>query len=103
DRAIEADQPLAGRRDDGAAAAAAAGRGRDRRRPQRMVDPSTSSQARRYDMPSARAAAEIEPVARMASSSAIFPGPMRSPFSRSMRMDRRVPVMAFGSRERNAL
>src|SRR6185312_6674322 len=37
-RPIETDQPLAGRRDDGAAAAAAAGFGRDRRLTQRMID-----------------------------------------------------------------
>ena len=54
---------------------------------------STRSHARRYDIPSERAAAEIEPVARIASSSAILPGPMRSPLAKSMRMERRVPVM----------
>jgi len=48
-------------------------------------------------MSSARAAAEIEPAVRIASSRAIFPGPMRSPFSRSMRIYRRVPAMGFGS------
>src|SRR5947209_2943734 len=48
-------------------------------------------------MPILRAAAEIDPLSRIASSSAIFPGPMRSPFSRSMRIDRRVPAMAVDS------
>src|SRR5215469_13028608 len=49
----------------------------------------------------ARAAAEIEPVERIASSSAILPGPMRSPFSRSMRMDRRVPAMDAASLDKS--
>src|SRR6185312_9701278 len=44
---------------------------------QRLVS-STSIHARRYDMPSERAAAEIEPVAAIASSSAILPGPIAS-------------------------
>src|SRR5690348_13506678 len=38
DGAVEADQLLAGRRDDGAAATQSAGLGRDRRLTQRMVD-----------------------------------------------------------------
>jgi len=37
---------------------------------------STSCQARRYDMPMARAAAEIEPVAAMRSISSALPGPI---------------------------
>ena len=40
-----------------------------------------------------RAAAEIDPVERIASRSAILPGPMRSPDARSMRMERCVPAM----------
>src|ERR1700683_3709650 len=44
-------------------------------------------------MPSVRAAAEIEPVERIASKSAIFPGPMRAPEARSMRIVRFVPAM----------
>jgi hypothetical protein len=44
-------------------------------------------------MPIDRAAAEIDPVDWMASRSAIFPGPMRPPDGRSMRMDRCVPAM----------
>src|SRR5262249_43437996 len=58
---------------------------------------STSNHARRYDMPSARAAAEIDPVDLIASSNAILPGPMRSPFARSIRMERRVPDMMLHS------
>src|SRR5262245_48980307 len=54
---------------------------------------STSSQARRYDMPSSRAAAEIDPVFWIASRRAILPGPMRSPLVRSRRMLRRVSDM----------
>jgi hypothetical protein len=46
-------------------------------------------------MPSERAAAEIEPVERIASKSAIFPGPMRAPEARSMRIERCVPAIAF--------
>ena len=42
-----------------------------------------------------RAAAEIEPVERIASRSAILPGPMRLPEARSMRMDRWVPAICF--------
>ena len=42
----------------------------------RRLRSSTSIQARRYDMRSFLAAAEIEPVSRMASRSAIFPGPI---------------------------
>src|ERR1700722_17185791 len=48
----------------------------------------------------ARAAAEIEPVERIASKSAILPGPIRLPFSRSMRIDRRMPTMGLASLER---
>src|SRR5262249_21239529 len=48
-------------------------------------------------MPSDRAAAEIEPVERIASRSAILPGPMRSPLARSIRMERRVAAMVVRS------
>ncbi len=48
----------------------------------------TSSQARLYDMPSARAAPASEPSRSMCSSSAILPGPSR-PSAKSMRNDRR--------------
>jgi hypothetical protein len=41
-------------------------------------------------MPIERAAAEIDPVDRIASKSAIFPGPIRPPDARSMRMERCV-------------
>src|SRR6185437_13134891 len=44
-------------------------------------------------MSSDRAAAEIEPVERMASKSAILPGPMRAPDARSMRIERWVSAM----------
>ena len=44
-------------------------------------------------MPRCRAASLIDPVLRIASSTAIFPGPMRSPLARSRRMQRRVSVM----------
>src|SRR5215472_17470129 len=50
-------------------------------------------------MPRERAPAEIDPVERIASRSATLPGPMRSPLARSIRMERRGPAMAFGSRE----
>src|SRR5262245_14808012 len=52
-------------------------------------------------MLSERAAAEIEPVDRIASSSAILPGPMRSPVVRSIRMERRVVAMTFKSRDKS--
>src|SRR5882757_5387527 len=51
-------------------------------------------------MPICRAAAEIEPVAWIASNRAILPGPMRSPLVRSMRMLRRVSAMGPGRRYR---
>lgn len=50
---------------------------------------STRSQARRYDMPIARPAAEIEPVAWMWFSSSIFPRPSRSPSGKSIRKTNR--------------
>src|SRR6516164_582329 len=58
---------------------------------------STNSHALRYDMPRDRAAAEIDPVDRIASNRAIFPGPMRFPLARSIRMEMRVPAMVLGS------
>src|SRR5258708_33344612 len=45
---------------------------------------SRRSQARLYDIPMSRAAAEIEPVSRMLSSSIALPGPMRAPDSKTM-------------------
>src|SRR6185369_13477909 len=51
-------------------------------------------------MPSARAAPEIDPDAWIASSSAILPGPMRSPLVRSRRMLRRVSGMGPRRRKR---
>jgi hypothetical protein len=45
---------------------------------------SSRSHARLYDMPMSRAAAEIEPVSRMLSSSLALPGPMRAPDSKTM-------------------
>ena len=58
---------------------------------------SINSQALRYDMPSVRAAPEIDPVERIASSNAILPGPMRSPLGKSMRMERCRPAMMHPS------
>src|SRR5262252_1081226 len=49
-------------------------------------------------MPIERAAPEIDPVVRIASNSAILPGPMRPPDGKSMRMDRCVPAMVEPSR-----
>jgi hypothetical protein len=57
-------------------------------------------------MPRCRAASLIDPVSRIASGTAILPGPMRSPLARSRRMQRRVFVTvpnltldnAFGER-----
>ena len=57
---------------------------------------STKSHARRYDIPTLRAAADIEPVSWIASKSAIFPGPIRSPLVRSRRILRRVSDMTCG-------
>src|SRR3954469_2427060 len=51
-------------------------------------------------MPSARAAPEIDPDAWIASSSAILPGPMRSPLVRSRRILRRVSGMGPRRRKR---
>jgi len=48
------------------------------------------------------AAAEIDPVAWIASSSAILPGPMRSPLVKSRRMLRRVSGMGPKRRKRAA-
>src|SRR3954453_19972580 len=51
-------------------------------------------------MPSARAAPEIDPDAWIASSSAILPGPMRSPLVKSRRILRRVSGMGPQRRKR---
>ena len=45
---------------------------------------SSSTHARLYDMPISRAAAEIEPVSRMLSSSVALSGPIRAPDSKTM-------------------
>lgn len=45
---------------------------------------SSSTQARLYDMPMSRAAADIDPVLRMLSSSFTLPGPIRAPDSKTM-------------------
>src|SRR5271154_7337012 len=44
-------------------------------------------------MPMERAAPEIDPVDRIASKSAILPGPIRFPDARSMRMESFAPAM----------
>src|SRR5262249_19007690 len=45
---------------------------------------SSKSQARLYDMPMSRAAAEMEPVSRIDSNSRALPGPMRAPESKTI-------------------
>src|SRR3984893_4848546 len=45
---------------------------------------SSTTHARLYDIPISRAAAEIEPVSRMLSSSLALPGPIRAPDSKTM-------------------
>src|SRR5262249_61228571 len=52
------------------------------------------SRARRYDIPRYRAAAEIDPWTRIASRSAILPGPMLSQSVRSKRMDKPMSAIA---------
>jgi hypothetical protein len=47
----------------------------------------------RWDKPMARAALEIEPCARIASSNAIFAGPNLLPSAGTMRMERRELVI----------
>src|ERR1700676_855737 len=55
---------------------------------------SSSIHARLYDIPMSRAAAEIEPVSRMLSSSAALPGPMRAPDSKTMlTLTRAMPAL----------
>ena len=53
----------------------------------------TNCQAVRYEISSERAAADIEPFASMASSSAIVVGPSIAPFAKIMRMRRRGIAM----------
>ena len=53
----------------------------------------TNCQAVRYEISSERAAADIEPFASMASSSAILVGPSIAPFAKIMRMRRRGIAM----------
>jgi len=58
---------------------------------------SSSVQARLWDMPISRAAAEIDPVSRMLSSSFAVPGPIRAPDSKTML------ILTRGSREYRTL
>ena len=68
--------------------------------PNSRFSSSTSSQARRYDMPSARPAAEIEPLRSISSSSAILPGPIR-PCGRGRREERCEPCTEHARRRTN--
>src|ERR1700734_2234254 len=65
--------------------------------PRPLFRSSTSSQVRRYDIRNARPAAEIEPDRPISSRTAIFPGPMRSPLARSIRIFRRSPAVPDAS------
>jgi hypothetical protein len=58
----------------------------------------THCQAARYEMSTDRAAADIEPVAAMASSSAILLGPSMAPFANMTRMRRRGFAMSTNKR-----